>query len=85
MSNKQQTAVEDLETQIEKLRFQGVTEWQCGYQKALNEVLFLLKQAKEMEKQKMIEFARNYMLYIHKEGIITIETFYNETYGGGEQ
>jgi hypothetical protein len=44
----------------------------------------LIKQAKEMEKQQMIDFARNYMLYIHKEGIITIETYYNETYGGNK-
>jgi hypothetical protein len=42
------------------------------------------EQAKEMEKEQMIDFARKYMLYIHKEGIITIETFYNETYGGNK-
>jgi hypothetical protein len=24
------------------------------------------------------------MLYIHNEGIITIETFYNETFGGNK-
>ena len=47
-----------------------------------NEYLALKEQAKEMEKERMIDFARNYMLYIHKEGIITIETFYNETYRG---
>jgi hypothetical protein len=42
------------------------------------------EQAKEMEREQMIDFARKYMLYIHKEGIITIETFYNETYGGNK-
>jgi hypothetical protein len=89
-NNKQQTAVDKLETQIEKLRFQGVTEWQCGYQKALNEVLFLLKQAKEMEKERIenawiaaLDFGIEKM-----KGLNTLESkeafdqFYNETYGG---
>jgi hypothetical protein len=44
----------------------------------------VIAEAKEMEKEQMIEFARNYMLYIHKKGIITIETYYNETYGGNK-
>jgi len=49
------TAVEWLESEIEKQIFQCETEWQCGYQKALNEVVFLLKQAKEMEKEQIID------------------------------
>jgi hypothetical protein len=44
----------------------------------------ILEQAKEMEREQIIEFARKYMLYIHNKGIITIETFYNETYGGNK-
>ena len=94
MTNEtKQTAIEDLETQIEKLRFQGVTEWQCGYQKALNEVLFLLKQAKEMEKEKHEKF--NKFLNDEKQlgisNLKTIEriqwyynTYFNETYGGNK-
>lgn len=46
-----QTAVEWLDIEIKKQIFQCETQWQCGYQKALNEVVFLLKQTKEMEKQ----------------------------------
>jgi hypothetical protein len=94
MSNEtKQTAVDKLETQIEKLRFQGVTEWQCGYQKALNEVLFLLKQAKEMEKEQMIEIYHEYEDYLdyefkNQQGgqgvILTFEQFYKETYGGNK-
>ncbi len=53
----EQTAVEWLEIEIKKQIFQCETQWQCGYQKALNEVVFLLKQTKEMEKQKTIDFA----------------------------
>ena len=50
---KKQTAVQWLESEIEKQIFQCETEWQCGYQKALNEVVFLLRQTKEMEKQQI--------------------------------
>jgi hypothetical protein len=53
----EKTAVEWLEIEIKKQIFQCETQWQCGYQKALNEVVFLLKQTKEMEKQKTIDFA----------------------------
>lgn len=58
-NNKQSTAIEWLESEIEKQIFQCETEWQCGYQKALNEVVFLLRQTKEMEKQQIID-AFNY-------------------------
>jgi hypothetical protein len=56
-NNMEKTAVEWLEIEIKKQIFQCETQWQCGYQKALNEVVFLLKQTKEMEKQKTIDFA----------------------------
>jgi hypothetical protein len=52
---EKQTAVQWLESEIEKQIFQCETEWQCGYQKALNEVVFLLRQTKEMEKQQIID------------------------------
>jgi len=82
-NNKQQTAVDLFAEktfnliELMKRKWVNQEEFLDGMIKARNE-------AKEMEKQKMIEFARNYMLYIHKEGIITIETFYNETYGGNK-
>lgn len=53
MEKQQQTPVEWLESEIEKQIFQCETEWQCGYQKALNEVIFLLKQTKELEKNQL--------------------------------
>jgi hypothetical protein len=70
---KQQTAVEWIKYQVQQ---QGITHYF-----SLTEIL---EQAKEMEKEQMIDFARKYMLYIYNEGIITIETFYNETYGGNK-
>jgi hypothetical protein len=86
-----QTAVEDLETQIEKLRFQGVTEWQYGYQKALNEVLFLLKKAKEMEKEQIIDaYVKGYLEDVPKPSSMQYyeplaEQYYNETFKQQEQ
>jgi hypothetical protein len=75
IKDKQQTAVEWFVEQLRKnenIRWRGTPFFE------------LSEQAKEMEKEQMIDFARKYMLYIHKEGIITIETFYNETYGGNK-
>jgi hypothetical protein len=45
-----------------------------------------LEESKELEKQRMIEFAQSYAV-IHCMGDITknAEQYYNETYGGGEQ
>jgi hypothetical protein len=43
-------------------------------------------ECKEMEKERMIEFAQSYAV-IHCMGDITknADEYYNETYGGGEQ
>jgi uncharacterized protein (DUF1499 family) len=49
------TAVELLEIEIKKQISQCKTQWECGYQKALNEVFFLLKQTKEMEKERTLK------------------------------
>jgi hypothetical protein len=81
---EKQTAVEWLESEIEKQIFQCETEWQCGYQKALNEVVFLLKQAKEMEKQQ-IENAytskcSNYCCVSSKIGCSCGVDYYQETF-----
>jgi hypothetical protein len=73
--NKQQTPVEWL--YLELFYF-------LNGQSKFEDAEKILERAKEMEKERMIEFARKYMLYIHNEGIITIETFYNETYGGNK-
>jgi alkylated DNA nucleotide flippase Atl1 len=76
------TAVEWLIEQLQKTR-----DWQRVINEAnesSSSVRDVIKEAKEMEKEQMIDFARKYMLYIHNEGIITIETFYNEKYGGNK-
>jgi hypothetical protein len=51
----------------------------------LEAVQMSYQQAKEMEKQKMIEFAQSYAV-IHCMGEITknAEKYYNETYGGNK-
>jgi len=79
MSNKQQTAVEWLQEQIETQRMQCNNEWQCGYQKALNEVIFLLTQAKEMEKEQIMD-AYCIGKYINKDDRKFGQQYYKETY-----
>jgi hypothetical protein len=68
-NNKQQTPVEWL--------------WEIAYNRELTVEDW--KQAKEMEKQKMIEFAQSYAV-IHCMGDITknADEYYNETYGGNK-
>jgi hypothetical protein len=73
-NEKQQTAVDAAELAFKLYPFSS--------DEVRNAFITGYNKAKEMEKERMIEFARKYMLYIHNEGIITIETFYNETYGG---
>jgi hypothetical protein len=74
-NNKQQTVVEWIKYQVKQ---QGITHYF-----SLREIL---EYAKEMEKQKMIEFAQSYAV-IHCMGDITknAEQYYEQTYGGGEQ
>ncbi len=74
-----QTAVDWLEGKIEEKRFQCQTEWQSGYQSALNEVIFFLEQAKAMEKEqikKAYEDGKNLIQYKDEWG----EKYYNENY-----
>ena len=82
-NNKQQTTVEWLETQIRDLIPNDI-----GSQlKFKNKI----KQAKEMERQRMINFTEDwYFNGFPLDGgggdvEETIEQYYNETYGGGEQ
>ena len=85
MNNKQQTAVDLFAErtfnliELMKRRYVNQEEFLDGMLKARNEV-------KEMEKQKMIEFAQSYAV-IHCMGDITKNAYeyYNETYGGGKQ
>jgi len=75
-NNKEQTAVEIL---CGKLAMKIGVTFYIDHRKEMRE-------AKEMEKQKMIEFAQSYAV-MHCMGDITknAEQYYNETYGGGEQ
>jgi hypothetical protein len=74
-NNKQQTAVEWLQS-IELQRDLTLADW---------------KQAKEMEKERMIDFANNCIKQIEVSDtceLLMVESpkdLYNENYGGGEQ
>jgi hypothetical protein len=74
-SNKQQTAVEWLQS-IELERDLTLADW---------------KQAKEMDKERMIDFANNCIKQIEVSDtceLLMVESpkdLYNKTYGGGEQ
>ena len=70
MSNNKQTAVEWLSEQLWKTP-QYETEWQK-----------IIEQAKEMEKQQIIETAR---FYFHERGKATPEQYYNQEYGGNNE
>ena len=64
-NNKQQTAVEWL--------------WEIAYNRELTVADW--KQAKEMEKERMIQFCIDW--FISRE--MNIREYYEQTYGGGEQ
>jgi hypothetical protein len=51
----------------------------------LSIIKFCEEQVKAMHKDEMIEFARNYMRQLYDKGVITVETFYNETFGGDNE
>ena len=71
-NNKQQTAVEWLEKQTRKPEWHSLKRGD------------IFEQAKEMEKQRMIEFAKKFIDLVNIEDK-DIENIYNETDGGGEQ
>ena len=76
MSNKQQTAVEWLEMEIKKFNTVITREY----------MLSLCQQAKEMEKEQILDayecgFESEHDARIPQSSMI----YYNETYGGGEQ
>jgi hypothetical protein len=73
-NNKQQTAVEWIEHQVEQ---QGITHYF-----SLREIL---EQAKEMEKEQMIEFGELvWKNLLRSDKIMKSRDVYNETYGGNK-
>ena len=81
MSNKQQTAVEWLIENLENYNTPSCLslDWDIFYE--------LCDQAKEMEKERMIEFTDDFWFYcVNRDGSIKItpEQYYNETYGGNK-
>ena len=67
--------------------FNQIELLKSGYvnqQEFLNGMLNFRDQAKEIEKQRMIEFAKEFIDVVNIEDK-DIENIYNETYGGGEQ
>jgi len=84
MSNtKQQTAVEWYDNEIGKL-FDQFTMGKIKIYEFQNQRFKLEKKAKEMEKQRMIEFAKQFIDVVNIEDK-DIEIIYNETYGGDKQ
>ena len=88
-NNKQQTALEIFWNQLpEILPFTVDTETAVKLQEAY-------QQAKEMEKERMIQLVQGLKDYTHESHTILgydereasefVDIFYNETYGGGEQ
>jgi hypothetical protein len=84
-NNKQQTAVEWFNSKIKQLEFWVETR-QITWKEYHKEKDKLIEQAKEMQKQQMIEFSQSYAV-IHCMGDITKNAYeyYNETYGGGNK
>jgi hypothetical protein len=84
MSNQKQTAVEWYDNQLRKV-FSNTTEASNFSHEEL------LQQAKEVEKERMIDFANNCIKQIEVSNtceLLMVESpkdLYNETYGGGEQ
>jgi len=87
-NNKQQTPVERLEKEQDNL----FISYQKGFMSAGRFIFLqhkLFKQAKEMEKERMIDFAKHCLdkaLDLDcRTAYSQVEQYYNETYGGGEQ
>ena len=82
-NNKQQTTVEWLEIELEKL-------WVEKYLSPIT-IKPLLEQAKEMDKERMIGFTNKYInseLWVNCNAIesdSTVEQYYEETYGNNNE
>jgi len=75
MENNKQTAVNYLLSHI------WTTDW-VNYTR--EQKLAVIEQAKEMEKQRMIEFAKQFIDVVNIEDK-DVEIIYEQTYGGGDQ
>jgi len=89
IENKQQTALEWYDNEIEKL-FNQFTIDKINIYEFRTKRFKLIEQAKEMEKEKTINFTEDWYFNgpLLGEGIDvknTIEQHFNKTYGGGEQ
>jgi succinate dehydrogenase/fumarate reductase-like Fe-S protein len=80
-NNKQQTAVEWLVKELnQKIDFIPLDKWDM--------IRDIIQQAKEMEKEQMIDFAVEFTYGTKRVGEPLKKDFiklYNKTYGGGEQ
>jgi|LakMenE18May11ns_1017448.scaffolds.fasta_scaffold8987974_2 hypothetical protein len=86
-NNKQQTPVEWYISKIKEARnFCDDPTMEMDIRHTLEVLIKKGEQAKEMEKERMIEFAQSYAV-IHCMGDITknADEYYNETYGGGNK
>jgi hypothetical protein len=85
-NNKQQTPVEWYISKIKEARnFCDDPTMEMDIRHTLEVLIKKGEQAKEMEKERMIEFAQSYAV-IHCMGDITknADEYYNETYGGNK-
>jgi hypothetical protein len=85
-NNKQQTAVEWLHYELFK-SFQKFHTIQFTMEEYQENNVKLYLQAKEMEKERMIEFTNEWFeeYQCGLDNFKNPEQYYNETYGGGEQ
>jgi hypothetical protein len=84
-NNKQQTAVDSI---IELCQELLANHYSISHDGVCSEIIrFCQEQAKEMEKQRMIEFTNEWFeeYQCGLDNFKNPEKYYNETYGGGEQ
>jgi hypothetical protein len=73
------TPTQELIEAIMSKQFQCEVEWQCGYQKALNDILFDCKKALEKEKLLIQKSYKDHHDLGHIYGLDT-EKYYNQNY-----
>jgi hypothetical protein len=76
------SAMQELIEIIKSKQIQCVNEWQSGYQKALNDILFDCKEVLEKEKEQIINAYNQADLdgYFQKTYPKYAEQYYNKTY-----
>jgi hypothetical protein len=84
INNKQRTAVDSIIEFCKKRMFMEASVHQVIY---LSLIKFCQEQAKEMEKERMIEFTNEWFeeYQCGLDNFKNPEKYYEETYGGGEQ